>query len=53
MTYIEYVEGMFDYLKDKGEVYFIEIIEDGKYVPIGDVTLKEENLPIVIGVAKK
>jgi len=46
----EYVEDMFDYLKEKGEVYFIEIKKDGVFTPIGDVTLKEENPPIVIGV---
>lgn len=48
----DYVIGMYNYLQENGELYFIEFFEDGKFVPIGDVTLKEQNPPIVIGVAK-
>lgn len=44
-----YVKGMYKYLSEAGECYFIEVIENGSFVPIGDITLKEENLPIVIG----
>lgn len=47
-----YVRRMYEYLSEHGELYFIEILENEKYVAIGDVTLIEENLPIVIGVAK-
>jgi RimJ/RimL family protein N-acetyltransferase len=47
-----YVKRMYEYLNNNGELYFIEIHEDGKYIPIGDVTLKEQNPPIAIGVAK-
>lgn len=47
-----YVKRMYDYLKVNGELYFIEIKEDHKFIPIGDVTLKEENLPIVIGASQ-
>lgn len=47
-----YVRRMYEYLSQNGECYFIEVLEGGAYVPIGDVTLKEENPPIVIGVAK-
>ena len=39
-------------LSQSGELYFIEILEGDKYVPIGDVTLQENNPPIEIGVAK-
>lgn len=48
----DYVKGMYDYLVKNGECYFIEVLEDQKFVPIGDVTLKEQNPPIVIGAAK-
>jgi RimJ/RimL family protein N-acetyltransferase len=48
----KYVQGMYEYLCSNGEVYFIEVLENGEFVPVGDVTLKEENLPIAIGVAK-
>lgn len=48
----EYVREMYDYLSRSGECYFIEVLEDDKFVPIGDVTLKEENPPIVIGVSR-
>lgn len=47
-----YVKRMYEYLKNNGELYFIEILENGEYLPIGDVTLKEQNPPIAIGVAK-
>lgn len=43
---------MYEYLSTHGELYFIEILEDGKFTAIGDVTLKAQNLPIVIGLAK-
>ena len=46
----DYVRRMYEYLDKHGELYFIEILEAKGFVPIGDVTLKEENLPIVIGV---
>ena len=39
-------------LSQSGELYFIEVLEGGKYVPIGDVTLQESNPPIEIGVAR-
>lgn len=40
---------MYHYLNDKGELYFIEIYESGKYITIGDVTFWNEDMPIVIG----
>lgn len=43
---------MYHYLEAKGEVYFIEIKENEEFVPIGDVTLCENDMPIVIGVPK-
>ncbi len=41
---------MYHFLDKKGEVYFIEVTENGMYRPIGDVTFWQEDIPIVIGV---
>ena len=41
--------GMYGYLDRHGELYFIEALEDGAWVPIGDVTFSPEDMPIVIG----
>ena len=40
---------MYEYLNNKGELYYIEILDDQKFVPIGDVTFWKEDMPIVIG----
>lgn len=40
---------MYNYLNNKGELYFIEAKKDSKFKPIGDVTLCEDDMPIVIG----
>lgn len=45
---MEYVRGMCAYLARVGELYYIETVENGDYIPIGDVTVKEENPPIAI-----
>ncbi len=51
---------MYRYLDQRGELYFIELLQDGKFVPIGDVTFWREDMPIVIaspyrnrGIGKK
>lgn len=49
---LNYVKGMFEYLYDAGELYFIEVLECGDYITIGDVTIKEVNPPIAIWYAK-
>lgn len=46
---MERLEEMYSYLNNMGELYFIEILENGKYKPIGDVTFWQEDMPIVIG----
>lgn len=46
---IEKLTRMYKYLNNKGELYFIEIKEHSKYIPIGDVTFWQEDMPIVIG----
>lgn len=40
---------MYNYLNSKGELYFIEIKECSEYIPIGDVTFWQKDMPIVIG----
>ena len=40
---------MYEYLNSHGELYFIEHIEEDKWIPIGDVTFWKDDLPIVIG----
>ena len=46
------LKGMYGYLNQHGELYFIEALEAGEYVPIGDVTFWREDMPIVIGDKK-
>ena len=40
---------MYNGLAELGEEYFIEVEEDGKWKPIGDVTFWKDDMPIVIG----
>jgi GNAT superfamily N-acetyltransferase len=40
---------MYNYLNDRGELYFIEVYNGQKFIPIGDVTFCRDDLPIVIG----
>ncbi|HIQ79381.1 MAG TPA: GNAT family N-acetyltransferase [Candidatus Scatomorpha intestinavium] len=46
---MERLEGMYRYLDKRGELYFIELLRDGEFAPIGDVTFSRGDLPIVIG----
>ena len=46
---MERLGGMYRYLDNAGELYFIEVLENGTYTPIGDVTFWQEDIPIVIG----
>ena len=43
------LNGMYRWLNDHGELYFIEVLENGVWKPIGDVTFWQEDMPIVIG----
>lgn len=45
----EKLSRMYRYLDHQGELYFIEISDNGPWKPIGDVTFWREDLPIVIG----
>lgn len=49
---LDYVKRMYTWLNNNGELYFIEIFENDEYLPIGDITIKEVNPPIIIGVKK-
>lgn len=40
---------MYQYLDAHGELYFIEALDRGKFVPIGDVAFWKDDMPIVIG----
>lgn len=48
---LERLYRMYHYLQDRGEVYFIEVkpYDGAGYMPIGDVSLLLNDLPIVIG----
>ena len=46
---LEKLNTMYSYLESNGDLFWIEFREKGEWVPIGDVTLSQENLPIVIG----
>ncbi|MFC1744691.1 GNAT family N-acetyltransferase, partial [Candidatus Riflebacteria bacterium] len=44
------VESMYKYLIGIGECYIIEVLENGTWKGIGDVTLAKDTIPIVIGI---
>lgn len=44
----EKLSRMYHYLNNHGECYFIEILEKGDYIPVGDVTFSMDDCPIVI-----
>lgn len=46
---LEAINKMYSYLQSQGELYFIQVLENGVYKTIGDVALSENNMPIVIG----
>lgn len=43
------LERMYHYLDKQGELYFIEALERDIWIPIGDVTFWQKDIPIVIG----
>ncbi len=45
----ETLKCMYEYLDKQGELYFIEVKNADTYIPIGDVTFWENDMPIVIG----
>lgn len=46
------LNGMYRWLDEHGELYFIEVREEGRFLPIGDVTFWQKDMPIVIGDGK-
>ena len=46
---VEKLNAMYSYLEKHRDLFWIEFREKGEWLPIGDVTLSQENLPIVIG----
>ena len=46
---LEKLNAMYSYLEEHGDLFWIEFREKGEWLPIGDVTLSLENIPIVIG----
>ncbi|MBS4536507.1 GNAT family N-acetyltransferase [Clostridium sp. D2Q-14] len=46
---LDKLKRMYEYLNNIGELYFIEILENDEFIPIGDVTFWKEDMPIVIG----
>lgn len=49
---MDVINRMYTYLSDIGELYFIEILENELWRAIGDVTLSDQDMPIVIGDEK-
>ena len=47
----EKLERMYRYLDAHGELYYIELLEQGVFRPIGDVAFSREDMPLVIGEA--
>lgn len=45
----EYLGKMYAWWSDHYEVYFIEILEQGHYKPIGDVSFGQDDMPILMG----
>ncbi|MUK90621.1 GNAT family N-acetyltransferase [Ornithinibacillus sp. L9] len=43
------IERMYKYLTTVGEVYLIEVHDRHNWLPVGDVTLSKDMIPIVIG----
>ena len=49
---IDYIKGMFEWLNNNGELYYIQIREGQDFISIGDVTIKDVNPPIAIWYGK-
>lgn len=46
---LDTLKRMYEYLDKIGELYFIEVLENDEFIPIGDVTFCKDDMPIVIG----
>ena len=45
----ERLRQMYEYLNQKDELYFIEVLEQNVWRPVGDVTFWQQDMPIVVG----
>lgn len=45
----ERLERMYTWLDEQGELYWIEVLTEEGWLPIGDVTFWRDDMPIVIG----
>lgn len=45
---LQRIKKMYDYLTQHGEVYFIEILINENWMPIGDVSFWQEDMPILL-----
>ena len=41
----EKLDRMYCYLNDQGELYWIEVLQDGQWLPVGDVTFWQQDMP--------
>ena len=46
---LQRIKKMYDYLTQRGEVYFIEVLTNAGWQPIGDVSFWQEDMPIESG----
>ena len=46
---LERLRRMYEFLDARGELYWIELRENGTFRPAGDVTFWQEDMPIVLG----
>lgn len=46
---VDTLKCMYEYLNKQGELYFIEVLENDMYRPIGDVCFWKNDMPVVIG----
>ncbi len=49
---LDKLKRMYNHLNNHGELYYIEILENNVFIPIGDVTFCQYDMPIVIGDKK-
>lgn len=49
---MEKLKRMYNYLNNHGELYFIEVLDNDVFIPIGDVIFWQEDMPIEIGDLK-
>lgn len=46
---METLNNMYRFLDRRSELYFIEVLRSGMFIPIGDVAFRRDDMPIVLG----